>query len=636
MIKDVINANQKVTPNQRELEALYNNFPSCFDSYGVFDVSKFLELIKNKVDIKNDGYELKFLGKNYARMLASLDTETIIVPDVDHNNLPENVNSQNIYISGDNLDGLKHLLKSYAGKINTIYIDVPYNTGKDFVYKDKFNFDVNYLVNKLSIDEKEAERILNLVNKGSMSHSAWLTFMYPRLILAKDLLKKSGVIFISVDDNEQANLKLLCDSVFGEDNFVACAPIKTGAGTSASHSDNVLRKVHDYVLIYIKSDFAKFTKLENGEKVYPYADDYGRYNLASIQATGSDATTATRPTMCYPVFITNKGEITVDFNRDDIERTIYPEKVNGEDGRWIWMPETFRERISNNLVVFQDNRLYRKVYCNEEESQIKYKIEQAWLTGYTNAKGTKDFDALFNVKKLFDHPKPIELLKFLINLSNQDNDFYVLDFFAGSSTTAQAVMDLNLSDNGNRKYIMIQIPDEIGKDKIAYKNGYKTIDEIGMDRIIRAANMYREQYPNTKVDLGFKHYTLHEVSQKTLDKMESFSDHELLTDSTVYDDFGVSTILTTWLVHDGYGFNNNCTMIDIAGYTAYWCENHLYLINPRLTEEAIKALVEKYNTEGAFNPQNIVLFGYSFNYVETEDLKTNIKILRASENGVRI
>lgn len=197
-------------------------------------------------------------------------------------------------------------------------------------------------------------------------------------------------------------------------------------------------------------------------------------------------------------------------------------------------------------------------------------------------------------------------------------------------------MRMNVENKTNVKYILVQLPEKCDEKSTAYKEGYRTIDEIGRERIIRAAAKLREENPDTTADLGFKHYTLHEVSQTTLDKMESFDNSGFITDTTVYDEFGTSTVLTTWLVHDNYGFINNCEMIDLAGYTAYWCENHLYLINPELTEEAIKALIEKYNFEGGFNPQNIVLFGYSFNYVEMENLKTNVKILRDSEKNLKI
>ncbi|SFE16879.1 DNA methylase [Sharpea azabuensis] len=220
MIKDIIDANKSILPNTKQMEALKENFPSCFKKDGSFDIERFKEYLSDKLTISNEGYELKFLGKNYARLLASIDTTTVIVPDEEHNVKPENMNSKNVYISGDNLDGLKQLLKSYAKQVKCIYIDPPYNTGSDgFVYNDNFNFTAEELSVKLSIDEEQAKRILDLTKRGSASHSAWLMFMYPRLLLARDLLKDDGVIFISIDDNEQSNLKLICDDIFGEENF---------------------------------------------------------------------------------------------------------------------------------------------------------------------------------------------------------------------------------------------------------------------------------------------------------------------------------------------------------------------------------------------------------------------------------
>lgn len=221
MIKDIMTANESVAPNSREMEILKEHFPSCFHSDGSFDLVRFQEFLSGKVAVTNEGYELRFLGKNYARLLASVDTTTVIVPDEAHNTQPYNAQSQNIYISGDNLDSLKHLLKSYACRIKCIYIDPPYNTGKDdFAYNDSFDFSVEDLSGKLSIGEEDAKRILDLSKRGSSSHSAWLLFMYPRLLLARDLLSSDGVIFVSIDDNEQSNLKMILDDVFGEENLV--------------------------------------------------------------------------------------------------------------------------------------------------------------------------------------------------------------------------------------------------------------------------------------------------------------------------------------------------------------------------------------------------------------------------------
>lgn len=251
MIKDILNKNEDTTPNEREMRILKESFPACFKADGTFDLERFKEYLSDKITMTNEGYELKFLGKNYARLLASIDTETVVVPNEEHNRKDENKDSENIYISGDNLDGLKHLLKSYAGKVKCIYIDPPYNTGSDgFVYNDNFNFTMDDLSEKLSINEEQAERILELTKRGSASHSAWLMFMYARLLLARDVLADDGVIFISIDDNENANLKLLCDDVFGEDNFVATIiweKVHTRKNSAIYFSES-----HDYILCIAK------------------------------------------------------------------------------------------------------------------------------------------------------------------------------------------------------------------------------------------------------------------------------------------------------------------------------------------------------------------------------------------------
>ena len=222
MIQHIINKNETASPVSREMAGLKEYFPQCFNSQGEFDIDKFREAIQPQVDVTREGRSYDFLGKSYARMLSSLDTTTVIRPDTEHNAKPENANSENIYISGDNLDALHHLTKSYAGQVKCIYIDPPYNTGTDgFVYNDKFKFTAEELEKKLSISPDEAEKIIAMTSGHRASHAAWLTFMMPRLQLARDLLSKDGVIFISIDDNEQAYLKQLCDNMFGEDNFIA-------------------------------------------------------------------------------------------------------------------------------------------------------------------------------------------------------------------------------------------------------------------------------------------------------------------------------------------------------------------------------------------------------------------------------
>lgn len=643
MIKDIINANEKVTLNGKEMSVLRENFPACFRADGSFDITRFSEFLKDKIDISHEGYELKFLGKNYAKMLASLDTETVIVPDEAHNSLPENANSENIYISGDNLDGLKHLLKSYAGQVKCVYIDPPYNTGTDgFVYNDKFNFTAEDLVEKLSIDDEQAQHILDLTNRGSASHSAWLMFMYPRLQLAKDLLSSDGLIFISIDDNEQSNLKLICDDIFGEENFQGMFIIN--ASPSAIDYGH-MAKMHEYALMYSKNSLECLTsQLPDEDKQFKYTDDEGGFNIYPLYNGNIAFNPETRPNLYYPFYVNPNKKLDNDFLEIGLEKKsgwieVYPVKTQKEGISHVW--RWGKEKSSNNLnkeIVghLNENGDYRIV----QKSRLTKKTIRSMLmdTSMSSRRGTAEIDELFGAK-VFSFPKPTELIKAFLTVGtydDEDNDCLVLDFFSGSGTTAHSVMKINAESKKKIKYIAIQLPEICDVKSTAYKEGYFTIDQIGQERIKRAAAKIKKDNSDVSADLGFKHYTLAEVSQNTLDKIERFDNSGFITDTTVYDEFGTATVLTTWLVHDNYGFVNKCEMVDLAGYTAYWCENHLYLINPELSEEAIKALVEKYNTEGAFNPQNIVLFGYSFNYVEMENLKTNVKILRDSEKNLKI
>lgn len=260
MIQQIVIDNEAVTPITREMEGLKEYFPQCFNSNGEFDIEKFREAIQPQVDVTREGRSYDFLGKSYARMLSSLDTTTVIRPDVEHNSKPENQNSENIYISGDNLDALHHLVKSYAGQVKCIYIDPPYNTGTDgFVYNDKFKFTAEELEKKLSISPDEAEKIIAMTSGHRASHAAWLTFMMPRLQLARDLMSKDGVIFISIDDNEQAYLKQLCDNVFGEDNFKA--DIAWQKRYTRSNNTIDFTTVVEHILVYSRGEAFKVNLL---------------------------------------------------------------------------------------------------------------------------------------------------------------------------------------------------------------------------------------------------------------------------------------------------------------------------------------------------------------------------------------
>lgn len=620
MIKEIINSNEAVLPNTKQIEVLKENFPACFKEDGSFDIERFKEYLSDKLTVTNEGYELKFLGKNYARLLASVDTTTVIVPDEEHNNKPENKDSQNIYISGDNLDGLKQLLKSYQGKVKCIYIDPPYNTGSDgFVYNDNFNFTLEELSTKLSIDEEQAKRILDLTKRGSASHSAWLMFMYPRLLLARDLLTEDGVIFISIDENENSNLKLLCDDVFGEENYfgditweATTQPINAGKARFG------FQQKTEAILFYArkKAKIGGFAlnEIESG-LTYPHNGKFGKCRFEIIEK--SDVGSYNRPTMKFQIL----GQ--------------YPR----EGKRWQIGKETARDLEENGKVEIVDGIVKKAVYPEDEIDKRQFEPFWSFMSAseYGSALNGKDeLNSLMGQPVGFDTVKPTKLIKKI--LSYLGDNYYVVDFFSGSATTADATMQLNNEDNGKRSFIMVQIPEIVDKDEDLYKAGYNSIDKLGIERIIRAAKKIKEENPDTTVDLGFKHYTLQEPTTTTLDKLEKFVPEEqgMFLTNDILTDFGTQTVLTTWLIRDGYGFNADVKAIDFEGYTGYYMDKHLYLIDADITKEAIAAIVDKYETDGNFNAENVVLFGYSFVWTMTEELKMNLARLKDTEKNLRI
>ena len=653
MIKDTWNRNENASANRKEITVLKEHFPACFKEDGSFDIERFKEYLSEDINVVNEGYELKFLGKNYARLLVTLDTETIIVPNEEHNQKEENKDSENIYITGDNLDGLKHLLKSYSGKVKCIYIDPPYNTGTDgFVYNDNFNFTVEELTEKLSIGEEQAQRILDLTKRGSASHSAWLMFMYPRLQLARDLLSEDGVIFISIGGEELHNLKLISDDIFGEENFITniSRVMKSGGGKGQFFSPNI-----DYILVFSRKitetkSFKSPVSENLLQKYYKHIEKEGlrvneRYGEERIFVSGLDV----RPNQRYWIkcpdgsYVIPNGET-------------FPEKIKeGEqvtplegDGCWKWTYSTYkREKDLGNIVFKETTRsplvdengntskynLYNKVWLEDRDGSIPGNL----ISDYENRLSSSE------LKKLdipFDFAKPSLLISYLLSLyrDKEGNDYYVLDFFSGSSTTAHATLSLNINDNSNRKYIMIQLPERTKKQSVAFNKGFKTIDEIGRERIIRAANKIKEENPGTNIDLGFKHYILQEPTNETVNKLVEFNpdENKLFADKTLLDEFGVPTVITTWLNNDGYGLTTEAEKIMFAGYEAYYKDKHLYLVHPELPNESIEEIVVKYETDGNFNPENIVLFGYSFTWTELESLKTNLKRLQDTEKNLRI
>ena len=648
MIKQIIENNTEVKPNSKKLEALREYFAGCFTTEGAFDIERFKDMMKDEVNISNEGYSLDFLGKDYANLIASIDTTTVIEPDLEHNAKPENKDSENVYISGDNLDALKHLLKSYAGDVKCIYIDPPYNTGSDgFVYNDNFRFTPEELEKKLSIDEDEAKRILDLTSRGSSTHSAWLMFMSPRLQLARQFLSKNGVVFISIDENEQANLKLLCDYVFGEDNFLGTIVWNNATDNNPTN----IAIEHEYILCYArnkeslesewKSNISDIKELlirigndftskyegeelqkvwkkwyrENKKQLGPF-DDYKFIDEGGVY-TGSRS-------------VHNPGK---EGYRYDIIHPI-TKKPCTQPLMGYRFPETSMQKLINEgRILFGDDEsklVEIKLYASEYQDKFSSVYE------YDSRAGANELKKLFpEAKQIFKNPKPIDVVEHILSYIDTE-DLYIMDFFGGSSTTAHAIMQLNQKQKTKLRYIMVQIQEKIDEDKEAYKLGYRTIDEIGCERIKRAAAKIKTEYPEFTGDLGFKHYTLRDVPENVLDKIIQFDPNASGFANNMLEMFGRDTVLETWKVHDGYGMNAKIEEVALADYTAYQCSDHLYLTDESMSDEAITALVDKYGDQSDWGPHYVVLFGYSFNFGVTDALKKNLPLLNEGEKQIKI
>lgn len=623
MIRDILGQNEEARSVGRIMKLLHRDFPQCFNSEGKFDMAAFGELLDDEADYVKEGSGFNFLGKNYASLLASMDTTTVLVPDLEHNGKPENAGSRNVYISGDNLDALKHLVKSYAGKVKCIYIDPPYNTGTDgFTYNDKFNFTSDELQEKLGIGEEQAGRILAMTNRGAASHSAWLTFMMPRLQYARDLLSDDGVIFISIDDNEQAYLKLLCDHVFGEENMIACFCKKgTGGRQDSSH----FAKIHEYVICYANPLFKAGEELK-GEERYPYSDEYGNYKTVLLRKWGDAALRSDRPNMFYPIYF-NGTKCSLKDDLDGNVIMVYPMLDSTTEGRWRWGMDTMEEAIRQGLIEIKSvdgkNIAYEKIY-EPSDDEMPTKLFNTWIDDVNNQTGKKLLKELFGGETPFEYPKPLDLIKKIIKMSDVVNGI-VVDFFSGSATTAHAVMQMNADNNDyHNTYILVQWQ-EICKDGTgAARMGFATIDQIGLERIRRAAAKIKAE-TNADIDYGFRHYTLQEPDENTLDRMEKFSPDNVFGDNLM-EAFGRETVLATYAVRDGYGLTPEIDPVKFGNYTAYLCGKHLYMVDQAfdIYGDDLTELVNKYNEDHSFAADTVVIFGYSFNFGQTDAIRKNL------------
>jgi adenine-specific DNA-methyltransferase len=520
-----------VADNISKLKAL---FPEAVTEGKIdFDILK--ELLGEYVDDRDERYSFTWNGKTRARMLAQTPSTGTLRPCPEESVDWET--TQNIFIEGDNLEVLKLLQKSYHKKVKMIYIDPPYNTGHDFVYKDDFKDNIkNYKLITGQIDG-EGRNISSNPETSGRYHTDWLNMMYSRLKLARNLLKDEGLAVISIDENEASNLEKIISETFGEENYLGTIPVIMNL--KGNQDAFCFAETHEFIGVTCrdKSSFVPgMLPVEDEELIDDWLEDeYGLFKEAdNLRATGVNAPREKRPNLYYPIFLNSEThEFYVTENdepksKDDIE--ILPINPQGDELSWYWGKTTFNNSKHNLILKETSNgwQFYRKQrpklgdLPTKKPKSVLYKSDYSTSTATTHLK--KIFDA-----KIFDGPKPVPFIIDLFHIGAEPSDI-VLDFFAGSGATAHAVMQLNAEDNGNRKYIMVQLPEPCDEKSEAYKSGFKNIADIGKERIRRAAAKIKKEYPEFKGDLGFKVFKLDSTNIKPWEADFETLDESLLED----------------------------------------------------------------------------------------------------------
>ena len=490
--------NDVVGDNVKKLAQL---FPSAVKD-GEVDFEALKEELGQFTEVDSEKYELTWAGKKNAKKIAQEDIigKTLKFIPEDSKNADT---TENLYIEGDNLEVLKLLRQNYYGAIKMIYIDPPYNTGNDFVYNDSFEMSKEESDVAEGIRDEVGKRYTVNVRSQNKYHANWLNMMYPRLKIAKDLLADDGMIFVSIDSNEIDNLSQLCDEIFGVENFVSKLIWKNKYG--AGGGTNGIANIHEYILVYSKAPLLSLETDLSEELQASYKGVDEKYGIRGGYVTQPLASTSKgeRPNLMY----------SIDYNGVEVKPPV--------GGRWVWSKEKFDKAYANNEIVINQTKdgysVRFKQYLRDEDGVMRKGTPLSMINNIYNQEGSKEAAELLGDKRIFGFPKPTQLieylLKFIVNGDDGKEGIY-LDFFSGSATTAQAIMNLNAADNGKRKFILIQLQEETAETSEAYKNGYKNICEIGKERIRRAGDKIRNEHPEAGVDIGFKVFRVADTNIK--------------------------------------------------------------------------------------------------------------------------
>ena len=460
------------------IAGLRDLLPEAFTE-GKVDFDRLREALGEEVEDRPERYSFTWAGKRDAMRLLQVPSRATLVPcpkeSVDWDT------TQNLFIEGENLEVLKLLYKSYAGRVKMIYIDPPYNTGNDFIYPDDFRDPLGNYLKMTGQKDSEGNLLTSNPETSGRYHSAWLSMMYPRLFMAKQLLDDDGIIFVSIDDREAYDLRLLMNDIFGEENFVAQFVWQSKRGGGGNVGTVVGE--HEYILAYARqNDPSAVGRQVADAQPLDLTDEKGPYRKGrELNKWGAGSARADRPTMWFPIPGPNKEDV-------------YPLRNDGSEGRWRWGRPKMTKLVEDNDVLFEPRAdgtyvAYEKI----RTAGPRYKAHRTLFTDVgTVAEGTATLKELFGGKSPFDFPKPVSLMKRLLQIGASEEDSIVLDFFAGSCTTAHAVWELNQEDGGSRRVIMVQMPEPTPEVSSGRRMGFKTIAEIGKERMRRVVKEMRE------------------------------------------------------------------------------------------------------------------------------------------------
>ncbi len=618
------------SPNWANINSQFiaERFPNCVteSADGIkidFDLLK-QELSTDLVEGTKERYRLEWPGKKEAIVIANLPTTKTLRPiredSVDFDN------TENIYIEGDNLEVLKLLQESYLGKIKMIYIDPPYNTGKDFVYKDNFSKDAQDELQESGQKDEYNQRLVVNPETAGRYHSDWLTMMYPRLKLARNLLKEDGVIFISIDENEGGNLEKLCCEIFGESNFIGLFPVIMNL--KGNQDTFGFAETHEFIAVCTKeknSCIPGMFPVEDEELFKSWKEDeYGLYKEAdNLRATGVNAPRDKRPNLFYPIFLNEETEefySTEDNVPKRLDDTIIlPINPEGEELSWYWGKTTFNNSKHNLILKKTTNgwQFYRKQRPQLGDLPSKKPKSVLYKSDYSTSTSTTQLKELFGAK-IFDGPKPVPFIIDLIHIGAKE-DSLILDFFSGSASTAHSIFSLN-AINGNRKFLLVQIPEVTDANSEAQKAGYKNICEIGKERIRRAAKKIKEE-TNAQIDYGFRVYRLDESNmQDVYYKPQDYKQASLdLFADNVKSDRTADDLLAQVMLDWGLPLSLKIEQVEISGKQVFKvAENSLYAcFDKNIDEEFAKELATS-------KPLRVVFRDAGF---KDDTAKTNVKQL---------